>query len=252
MLSTQLLRRQRVMSHMFDRKTFDRKTLDPKTYDRGTPDRRTFLIHSALALAGITAGTFTPLEAIVNVRSKREFLQVGSTAPAVAAQDLVAGFGWEINDINNNGADIFFEVLDSMVLNAMHIDVAFMLTSPPAQPGFAEVLCMGGVSRGAKPTFSDPPATYINLPATSNFGRIGQNNPNKLNTGLGGVVQDLFYSVILKSWVPADGTASSTSRNVSVQPGLLLSKGDFLVFHMDHAGVGGDVEMQATLQYTLS
>jgi hypothetical protein len=30
-----------------------------------------------------------------------------------------------------------------------------------------------------------------------------------------------------------------------------LNKGDYLVFHMDHAGVGGDVEMQAVLQYAL-
>jgi len=32
---------------------------------------------------------------------------------------------------------------------------------------------------------------------------------------------------------------------------LALNNGDFLMFHMDHAGVGGDVEMQAILQYTV-
>jgi hypothetical protein len=38
---------------------------------------------------------------------------------------------------------------------------------------------------------------------------------------------------------------------VYAQTGLALNKGDYLVFHMDHAGVGGDVEMQAVLQYAL-
>jgi hypothetical protein len=211
-----------------------------------------FLIRSALALAGITAGTFTPLEAMMNVKSTRIFPQVGSPVPASSSQEQLAGFGWEIDNINNNGADLYFEVLDAMVLNTIDIDVAFMLTSPPAQPGFAEVLCMGAVSRGAKPTFSPPPAAYINIPASSNFARLAEHNPNNLNTGTGGVVSGLFYSVILKTWVPTDGTASSTSRHVSVGPRLTLSKGDFLVFHMDHAGVGGDVEMQTTFQYTLS
>jgi hypothetical protein len=213
-------------------------------------DRRTFLIRSALALAGVTAGTFTPLEAMMNVRTKELFPQVGAISPASGAQQF-AGFGWEISNINNNGADLYFEVLDAMVLNTINIDVAFMLTGPPAQAGFAEVLCMGGVSRGAKPTFSDPPAAYINFPPSPNFARLAVHNPNNLSNGIGGVVGGLFYTVILKTWVPADGTASSTYRHVVVSPGLVLGKGDYLVFHMDHAGVGGDVEMQTSFQYTL-
>ena len=214
-------------------------------------DRRTFLIRSALALAGITAGTLTPLEAIMNVRTKQLFPQVGAVSTA-SGPEHIAGFGWEISDINNNGADLYFEVLAPMVLNNINIDVAFMLTALPAQAGFAEVLCMGGVSRGAKPTFSDSAAAYINLPPSPHFARLAQHNPNNLSTGVGGVVDGLFYTVILKSWVPVDGTASSTDRHVSVSPGLALSKGDFLVFHMDHAGVGGDVEMQTSFLYTLS
>jgi len=214
-------------------------------------DRRTFLIRSTLALAGVTTGTFTPLEAMMNARTKELFPQVGMPAASSGPQQL-AGFGWEISDINNNGADLYFEVLNAMVLNTMNIDVAFMLTGPPAQAGFAEVLCMGGVSRGAKPTFSDPPPAYINLPPNPNFARLAVHNPNNLSNGIGGVVSGLFYTVILKTWVPVDGTASSTYRHVVVSPGLVLSKGDFLVFHMDHAGVGGDVEMQTSFQYTLS
>ena len=184
---------------------------------------------------------------------KNERVSAGGRTLCFCRTAAVGGFRLgEISDINNNGADLYFEVLNAMVLDSIDIDVAFMLTGPPAQAGFAEVLCMGGVSRGTKPTFSDPPAAYINLPPSPNFARLAVHNPNNLSNGVGGVVSGLFYTVILKTWVPVDGTASSTYRHVVVSPGLVLSKGDFLVFHVDHAGVGGDVEMQTSFQYTLS
>jgi hypothetical protein len=213
-------------------------------------DRRTFLAQGALVLAGITAGTLTPMEAMMNTK-RREFLKQISPVPAAQSGDPVVGFGWEIVNIDNNGADVFFEVRDTMILNTINVDVAFMITNLPAQPGFAEVLCDGGVSRGAKPNFSAPPQAYIGFPASSNFGELTLHNPNKLNVGLGGVVQDLFFNVILKTWVPENGAGGYTSRQVYAQPGLALNPADYLVFHMDHAGVGGDVEMQAVLQYTL-
>lgn len=203
-------------------------------------------------LAGVTAGTLTPMEAIMNAKGRREFLRRISPVPGAGQSgDPAMGFGWEIVNIDNNGADVFFEVRDAMILNTINVDVAFMITSLPAQPGFAEVLCDGGVSRGKKPIFSDDPQAYIGFDASSNFGDLTLHNPNKLNVGLGGVVQDLFFNVILKTWVPANGTGGYTSRHVDAQSGLALNPGDYLVFHMDHAGVGGDVEMQAVLQYTL-
>src|SRR5580698_2411658 len=63
-------------------------------------DRRTFLMRSSLALAGITAGIFTPLEAMMNVKPKQMFPQVGSALPQASSGAQVAGFGWEISDIN--------------------------------------------------------------------------------------------------------------------------------------------------------
>jgi hypothetical protein len=216
-----------------------------------TSDRRTFLAQGALVLAGITAGTLKPMEAMMNTK-RREFLkQVAPVPGAAQSGDPVVGFGWEIVNIDNNGADVFFEVRDTMILNSINIDVSFMITSLPAQPGFAEVLCDGGVSRQAKPNFSPPPQAYIGFPASANFGELTLHNPNKLNVGLGGVVQDLFFNVILKTWVPETGAGGYTSRQVYAQPGLALNKGDYLVFHMDHAGVGGDVEMQAVLTYSV-
>jgi hypothetical protein len=217
-----------------------------------TLDRRTFLAEGVLVLARVTAGTVTSAEAMMNTRGRREFLKTISPVPgATQSGDPVVGFGWEIVNIDNNGADVFFEVRDTMILNAINIDVSFMITSLPSQPGFAEVLCDGGVSRGTVPKFSAPPQAYIGFGGSPNFGDLQLHNPNKLNVGLGGVVQDLFFNVILKTWVPADGTGGATSRQVYAQTGLALNKGDYLVFHMDHAGVGGDVEMQAVLQYTL-
>jgi hypothetical protein len=217
-----------------------------------TLDRRTFLAEGALVLAGSTAGTLTSAEAMMSTRGRREFLKEISPVPGVTQSgDPVVGFGWEIVNIDNNGADVFFEVRDTMILNTINIDGAFMITSLPAQPGFAEVLCDGGVSRGVAPRFSAPPQAYIGFGASPNFGDLTVHNPNRLNVGLGGVVQDLFFNVILKTWVPADGTGGSSSRQVYAQTTLALHKGDYLVFHMDHAGVGGDVEMQAVLQYTL-
>lgn len=220
--------------------------------DKGmTSDRRTFLAQGALLLAGITAGTLKPMGAMMNTK-RREFLKQISPVPGAAQSgDPVVGFGWEINNIDDNGADVFFAVRDTMILNSINIDVAFMITSLPAQPGFAEVLCDGGVSRQAKPIFAPPPQAYIGFPASANFGELTLHNPNQLNVGLGGVVQDLFFNVILKTWVPENGAGAYTSRQVYAQPGLALNKGDYLVFHMDHAGVGGDVEMQAVLTYTL-
>ena len=35
------------------------------------------------------------------------------------------------------------------------------------------------------------------------------------------------------------------------QPGLLLERGDYLMFHMDHAGVQVKGEMQVVLTYAL-
>ena len=68
----------------------------------------------------------------------------------------------------------------------------------------------------------------------------------------GFVLQNIFFSVILKTWVSKSGTASSTSRHVSAARSLALNTGDYLVFNMSHAGVPGDAEMQLVLQYTLT
>jgi hypothetical protein len=203
-------------------------------------DRRTFVGGSGLALAGV-AGAVTGLTSETRA-------QQSTTSPSFAS------FGWELANLNNNGADVFFEVTNNLVLSAADFDVAFMLTSPPSEPGFAEILCRAAISPGAPPTFykGDPGASFVS-PASPNFGKVKVHNPHGLNIGNDGyLLQNVFFSVILKTWVTADGTASSTSRHVRLAQSLALNAGDYLVFNMSHGGVSGDCEMQVTIEYVLT
>ncbi len=174
----------------------------------------------------------------------------GATEAASPSQPKSAGFGWEIINLNGNGADVYFKVLSNMVLNAVDMDVAAMILSSTAA-GFAEVLCSGGVSRQAPPTIVAGAPAYNNFPASPDFGSLTPVNPSGLNLNFNAnPSQDEFLAIILKTWVPADGTASATSRHASAHPGLTLNAGDFLVFHMDHLGIGVDAEMQVILNYS--
>jgi hypothetical protein len=173
---------------------------------------------------------------------------------AVAIPSACASFGWEIRNLNGNGANTYFRVSRNMVINTVNIDLAFMITSTPAAAGFAEVLGQASVSRNITPTFDNSGGhAYLNTAPSSDFGAVVSDNPNGLGiNGSSILAQDLFYSVILKSWAPMDGTASAASRQVFAKLSLTVNAGDYLVFHMDHAGVPGDAEMQVVLGYSLS
>jgi len=205
-------------------------------------DRRRFLKKSSFVLGAVTAGTVAPLNAGA--------LEGSGCASRSLRRSAI--FGWEVSNLNNNGANIYFEVAHGMVLESMEIDVAFMINSAPSAAGFAEVLCTAGLSRGGPPTFSSGPQVYPSFPTSSDFANVTVFNPNGLNVGFDGALgQGGLYEVILKTWVPGDGTASATSRNVHLEPFVGLHAGDFLFFHMDHGGVQGDAEMQMALGYTL-
>jgi hypothetical protein len=201
-------------------------------------DRRSF-VSSGLVLASVAAGTITGLNS-----------SAAAEDPKDQSNLRLASFGWEVTDLNNNGADVFFRATGDLLLKAISIDSSFMITSTPANAGFAEVLCRAAFSRG-RPQFvhGDPGASFVS-PPSPNFGKVEVHNPNHLNIVFDGVVeQNIFYSVILKSWVPKSGTASSTSRHVNLTPSLNLKADDYLVFNMVHAGVPGDCEMQVVLNY---
>lgn len=206
--------------------------------------RRQLLGGGALALAGLSAG------AIVGT---------SGTASAVAASTATSpgdsqsiSFGWEIENLHDNGADVSFEVLDDLVLVSADVDVATVLMSLPSAAGFQEVLCQAAISHQAPPFYGPAPAAYLESPITTDFGKVTYYNPSNIDTiGDSAPLQDKFMSVILKSWVPLDGTASSASRHVHTEPEMALRRGDYLMFHMDHSGVEVKGEMQVVLAYEL-
>jgi hypothetical protein len=206
----------------------------------------------------------------MKIRGRRDFLRGGGLAVGILASEgcavsssaatgttsaigpQVAAFGWEVTNLYGNGANTCVKVANNMVLNTVEVDLsASIIKAQP--PGFAEVLCVGGVSRQAMPSFSQPPQEYVNFPVSSSFGSVTVDNPNNLSVVFDGAMsQDQFLAVILKTWVPVDGSASAVSRHVLAYPALGLSAGDYLVFHMDHQGVSLDCEMQVVLGYTLA
>jgi hypothetical protein len=206
-------------------------------------DRRNFLKTGGVVLGAITAEACTISRASTTPRA--------SVAPSSGSQ--VASFGWEVCNLHGNGANAYFSVMTSMVLQTVSVDVSASIVKPSIVEGFAEVLCVGGVSRQSSPAFNNVPPAYVNFPASSNFGNVSTDNPNGLSVIMdGNMLQDQFLAVILKTWVPTDGAGSATARHVVVSPSLTLDPGDNLVFHMDHVGISLDCEMQVVLTYSLS
>jgi hypothetical protein len=167
----------------------------------------------------------------------------------------VISFGWELVDLFNNGADLYLPVEVDMYMIAVDVDIATMLFLGPAPfgPRPLEVLCTGAVGRGAPPSFGPPPQAALNQPASSNVGAVTAYNPSDLDVTLdpSTIAQDGFLRITLKAWSPADGSASSVSRHVRTAPNMLLNRGDYLGFHMEHSGPLVDAELQVVVGYQL-
>jgi hypothetical protein len=220
--------------------------------------RRALLKQGAFVLAGLSAGSFSWLGSSsssghANPNNSTIGNNNGQNGGGSVASKQTVSFGWEVINFNGNGANVFFRVLKNIILSSLNVDVALMITSPPSNPGFTEILCQGSVSRGATPNFGNAErAVYLPVVASGDFGVVTLSNPNNLVAVFNSTLaQDVFYSIILKAFVPGDGSASSASRQVLAQPQLQLNAGDYLMFHMDHAGVPCDGEMQVVLNYTL-
>lgn len=161
-----------------------------------------------------------------------------------------AGFGWEISNVHNDGADVYFKVNTAMTLNVIDIDVSCYVNYAPTTAGPAEVLCTAAVSRCGPPSFNGGNAAYITSPTSCDFGNVQVYNPAGVSVGNNPTLaQDSFMAIMLKTYVPSDGSGAYTSRHVTTPPNLSLNVGDYLVFHMDHAGVQVDTEMQVVLTY---
>jgi hypothetical protein len=161
-----------------------------------------------------------------------------------------AGFGWSVSGLNNHSACAYFLVTATMTLQGVTVDAALQ-PSVPTTAGGAQVLCRGWVSRGAPPAFvsgaSGPtgPST-----ASADFGAPLIFNPSDLSVASDiAPLQDVFYSSLLRSWVPVAGTDAPTAHSVSVLPALNLSAGDYLVFGVAQQGVAGSLQLQAVLTY---
>ena len=129
--------------------------------------RRAFVSGSGLALAGVAAGAITSLTS-------------SSARASTQPKSRIASFGWEVTNLDNNGADIYSQVRGGMTLSSVNIDTAFMITSTPTSPGFAEVLCRAAVSHGVpKFVHGDTGAPFVS-PESPNFGRVHVYNPNAL------------------------------------------------------------------------
>jgi len=203
--------------------------------------RRQVLGAGALALTGMSAGAIVGMPSVASATT--------ATSPG-NSQSI--SFGWAVDDLHDNGADVSFEVLVDLVLVAADVDVATVVMSLPPTAGFQEVLCQAAISRQAPPAYGPAPTAYLQSPITTDFGKVAFYNPSNIYTVSDGApLQDKFVSIILKSWVPLDGTASSASRHVHTEPNMALQQGDYLMFHMDHSGVEVKGEMQVVLDYEL-
>jgi hypothetical protein len=202
-------------------------------------ERRNFLITSrdlmvgALAAGSLACAAGTP-----------------STVQAQTTQSSnIAAFGWEINNLGIGGAGVFIKIQRNLVLNIVDVDLSFSPLSPPTQPGFADVLCRGQVSRGGPPSFVGSEVNFF-PPSSPAFGAVQAYNPGGLQVGTDGQpFQDTFLNVILKAWITTDATASQTARHVQVSPSLSLNSGDYLVFTMSGGEVTVDAEMQVILVF---
>jgi len=196
--------------------------------------RRQFLRGGGLALGAVTAGS-------LNARRVET-----ANSSSVGRRTVI--WGWELY-LNNSSSTAYFEVLQAMRLDFASIDLAYTIVEPPAAPGFVEALCSAGVTRGGPPNLDPAVETF---PRTVNFGEPNVTHHETLYSYSGAVFEDVFYNVILKTWVPLGGAGSATYRNVRVDPLLDLNAGDCLVFQMAGDGVvPGDLEMQIVLGYTI-
>jgi hypothetical protein len=202
-------------------------------------ERRSFLVSSRdMIMGALTAGT------LVACASGGP-----ASVQATSVSSNIAAFGWELNNLGVGGGAVYFKVQRNLVINTVDVDLSFSPLTAPAQPGFADVLCRGHVSRGGPPNFVGSEVNFF-PPSSPAFGSLQPFNPSGFQlVSDAQPFQDTFVNVILKSWITVDATASQTYRHVQVAPSLSVSAGDYLVFTMSGGVVVVDAEMQVILVF---
>lgn len=153
-------------------------------------------------------------------------------------------FGWEVDNIDNNSAQLAAPIVKPVTIRAAQFDCSYMVLGRPYgvslfgikfgnPPNFAEVL----VSLGIFPqvTAADEFGTAVFSGAPTVHGETGAGH---------------IACVILKTWVGRSAIASATARNVYVS-GLNISAGpgQVLQANLSHVGFVGNIEMQGVLFY---
>lgn len=157
------------------------------------------------------------------------------------------GFGWEISNVNGNGADLYMPFTAAVTVCGIDLDVSFVTLT--ALTGMAEVLVNAALTSGT-PQFVGGKAAYIGGPLLGSDA-LGGSTVYKGYSGLiigGGKNGPGFLtSVILKTYCKQGG---QDARHVSLTGlGIPVPAGSYLVLHMDHAGQPVDVEMQGVIFY---
>jgi hypothetical protein len=155
-------------------------------------------------------------------------------------------FGWECNNLNNNGANMGMHVNRDIILQGIQVDCS--IVSLNDTPGMAMVL-FDCVTYPAFPIQGPPPQVYLGVTPNADFSFSSQSSFNdatggSAHGGAGG--SGRLFAAIAKIWSP-----SSASRLIVI-PALNYSipGGSDILFHMDHFGVPCDGEMQGVFFYT--
>lgn len=155
--------------------------------------------------------------------------------------------GWEVDNINGGGANFVVPLQRSITVLGYQFDMSLGFPVVGSS-GFSEVLCFGAIATG------DPTTKFVGLAQSFN-GPVARNNdigtsifvnPNKYAGRAGaGKWSGALFSAMMKTNAPAAGSRIVAVSNLS----LIAPAGSFLLFHMDHFGVSGDVEMQGVIFY---
>jgi hypothetical protein len=210
--------------------------------------RRRFLGDSLFALASVTGGALTLNGCESSGASLASITPAGSTTSANLRS---AGFAWTVDTFEDDSAYAYFRVTRESILESVRVDAALVPAGIAGTPGSIQAACRGWISRGGLPAFiaGAGGVTGPTVPS-ADFGSIAVYNPSSLTVAAdGSPLQDVFYSTILRSWVPTSGVDSATARAVHGLPVLALHTGDYLVFGIEQSGVSGSVQLQAILDY---
>lgn len=162
-------------------------------------------------------------------------------------------FGWECDNMNNNGANMGMLIKRPITIRGFQADCS--MVSGVATPGVAMVLFDCVAYPDENNIQGPPPHVYLGEIPNSDFHFdpvYNFNDATRSASGVGGSAHGSaggggrLFACIAKIWVP-----EATSRVIS-QSGLSipLAENAQILFHMDHAGIGPcDGEMQGVFYY---